>query len=1252
MKASILFMIRLLFFSAATLIMYCSLSFNGFNTTDMTHLYSIGSSQVNLLALKASLMNSASRDAQVPLIKPFTLKARELNKIIQDDFEAPTVNIPNDITISCYEDIADTKITGTITYKDNCTNINNIEALFIDKYPKSFCSKDAHILRVFIVKDEVGNTTIDTQRITQLDNNAPVFDFNQKLFDAIPIEVSDTISCEEEFLAPIKATASDSCSEAIIKVDTLTRVPKVCSGYQVNYRYIATDACMNSDTVYSGFWVSSDTISPQVIALDSFIQLNTDPGVCQVTTTVPIPTVVDNCSNYIIANSINGEDTLTTTFPLGETTFSYTITDDCGNITVVDQTVNVVDKEKPELICLKEPLQVNISTGMTIVYSKSFIIDVTDNCSEVDIKVRRLNDLCNVTGNQEFGDSLFFCTADIGSIQKIEIIATDHVGNQNKCIALAEVSDLIQPSFLIPIPDITVSATYPLDLNNLDQLGTFVLTGNERSEIYLDDTAYVSSKGFIGQDGVYKENCPIGTTVNTEVVDMTTNGLGTIMRIFTITDPSNNSASYTQKILIKDYNPFSEDDISWPKDIHVEACENNIPTVEEVGFPKFINTSKVHDIQFSNKDSVFDDPPSGCVYIRRTFQVIDKNVYNQNLDPDKGIWSRTQDIYITNNIAPQFDEHCRDTLICAEGFGCSALVEYSVSATDDCSQAEDLVYNYTIDINNNRVIDLKGVGNTISELLPQGIHKVTYTVSDPCGNVESCSRFLEVKECKAPTAECIALAVDLSPIDGTVEVWANEFNVNSFDNCTDSENLLFSFSPNTKELGRQFDCDSIGLREVQIWVTDESGNQSYSTTTIDIQDNSNACGNSIPHNTLVMGYVATQHNMPLSNTTIVIDGAELNDNIITDEIGEYVFSEIPMYNDYVITPTKDDEHLRGVSTMDLVLIEKHILSIEELSSPYDIIAADVNASRSITETDIDELRRMILGVQDEFNSNESFRFVESTYVFDDDREPFHFVEEVEFSEIDRTKVQSDFVAIKIGDVNGSIEDGLVAKSNFSMTIYTDDQYLETGETIVIPIYTDNLSSLVGLQFTIDYDSDYLEFVSADGGQIALEGKQVEDHKNVSKTTMAWSTFKAKSNLNMSEPLAYFAYSVKRNGKLKDVWSISSDITQAIAYDGNYQKHDIALKFKNTSAPGFAMFQNQPNPFTEYTEVLFELPKAEDVSLNVFDNNGKLVHRQSARYMAGKHQIRLNTEQLTQSGVYYYKIKAGEYSDARKMLKIK
>lgn len=58
--------------------------------------------------------------------------------------------------------------------------------------------------------------------------------------------------------------------------------------------------------------------------------------------------------------------------------------------------------------------------------------------------------------------------------------------------------------------------------------------------------------------------------------------------------------------------------------------------------------------------------------------------------------------------------------------------------------------------------------------------------------------------------------------------------------------------------------------------------------------------------------------------------------------------------------------LEGVTTMDIILIQKHILGIKSLDSPYKIIAADVNNSQSITASDIAEIRKLILGVIESF----------------------------------------------------------------------------------------------------------------------------------------------------------------------------------------------------------------------------------------------------------------------------------------------
>ena len=74
-------------------------------------------------------------------------------------------------------------------------------------------------------------------------------------------------------------------------------------------------------------------------------------------------------------------------------------------------------------------------------------------------------------------------------------------------------------------------------------------------------------------------------------------------------------------------------------------------------------------------------------------------------------------------------------------------------------------------------------------------------------------------------------------------------------------------------------------------------------------------------------------------------------------------------------------HRNGVSTLDLVRIQKHLLGIEALSSPYDLIAADANNSESVSAIDLVELRKLILGIYTELPANQSWRFVDKGFLF-------------------------------------------------------------------------------------------------------------------------------------------------------------------------------------------------------------------------------------------------------------------------------
>jgi len=164
--------------------------------------------------------------------------------------------------------------------------------------------------------------------------------------------------------------------------------------------------------------------------------------------------------------------------------------------------------------------------------------------------------------------------------------------------------------------------------------------------------------------------------------------------------------------------------------------------------------------------------------------------------------------------------------------------------------------------------------------------------------------------------------------------------IDANDICAGS-NLTYSLSQET------YDCTSAsdnGNLAVTIFVEDENGNISACVVQVPY-----SCSGITPPMNVVTGIIGNEENGLLSNVTV--SPASGMDVVTTDENGAFNMN-LPTYENYEITPLKDDDYLNGVSTYDIVLISKHILGVEALDSPYKIIAADINKSGNVSTLDI------------------------------------------------------------------------------------------------------------------------------------------------------------------------------------------------------------------------------------------------------------------------------------------------------------
>jgi hypothetical protein len=104
---------------------------------------------------------------------------------------------------------------------------------------------------------------------------------------------------------------------------------------------------------------------------------------------------------------------------------------------------------------------------------------------------------------------------------------------------------------------------------------------------------------------------------------------------------------------------------------------------------------------------------------------------------------------------------------------------------------------------------------------------------------------------------------------------------------------------------------------------------------------------------------------------------------------------------------------------------------------------------------------------------------------------------------------------------------------------------------------------------------------------------------------------------------------------------------------NYCINPSGIRNLNNDIPKtFALEQNYPNPFNPSTHIKFQLPRAEFVTITIFDMLGKKVETLvSERKNAGYYDVSFDGTSLA-SGMYFYKIEAGNFTDTKKMILIK
>ena len=244
-------------------------------------------------------------------------------------------------------------------------------------------------------------------------------------------------------------------------------------------------------------------------------------------------------------------------------------------------------------------------------------------------------------------------------------------------------------------------------------------------------------------------------------------------------------------------------------------------------------------------------------------------------------------------------------------------------------------------------------------------------------------------------------------------------------------------------------------------------------------------------------------------------------------------------------------------------------------------------------------------------------------------------------------IRDSFIGIKVGDVNQSVVANLAtnsteSRSAASIDVLFEDRDVEIGEVVELVIAGQSINDLYGYQFTLETEG--LELVEIESGLIEVTDANFGALDN--KVTTSWNTL---SPVDANGDLFTMTFKSNVSGQLSEILDLNSSVTKAEAYVGdNLEILNIDLR-NGEGDSVYALYQNEPNPFSSNTIVGFDLPEAGTATLTVLDVTGKVLRVINGDYAKGYNELELSKSDFGSAGVYYYQLDSGDFTATKKMI---
>lgn len=1178
-----------------------------------------------------------------------------------EDNEAPdcTLLMNVDIPVNTPIDLADI----FDTYSDNCNSASAMTTINPSQYD---CNMLGMQLITVTVTDDSGNESTCTEMVTVEDVDEPICeaqditveldDMGMVMIDAADIDNGSSGGCSmvtlevdpDEFfcnavgmeVVTLTVTSdngmSSTCTATVTIEDNMDPSAVCVPDFTVNVNNngnanitvgdvieSSDDECgIQSEVIdISSFDCDDKAISP-ILVTATVTDNNGNTTTCTVNVSVDdvtdpectlfpdlefVPDVtitINDVLNTFTDNCATGNSSITsqtefTCDDIGTHVVTVEVDDACGNTATCTTEIEIIDDENP--ICMAQDITVSLDAN-----------------GEYDLDASEVDDgsaaVCGGDVVLEIDPNMFDC-GDIGSVV-VTLTVTSSGGGESSCTATVTIVDDMPPTIVCPQDFIVICDE---DLSDLTQFGTATADDNCDSNVSI---------------------------IVNNVFDVNSCNIGSIERTFTATDDEGNSSTCVQTITINGpNNPVTENDITWPMTPFDAGDCIADPSNIDSGEP-IVDTSNAECFNISISFSDFDPTPGLTCndQIERTWTVVDSCQLNGG---GAGIFTFLQIINLNDSVGPTIDGPM-DTLIFLDPMSvtCDTFINLPATITD--CVAGFSATNDSPFADDNSTEDASGT-------YPMGSTPVTITAVDTCGNESMYTYNVTVID---STAEIISCSKIIATIDMNLEaiVTVDQPDLEITSNCADSLfTLSFSNTDPTQDT-LIFGCADIGIANYTIYLYAGNFVVDSCTNLLQVHDGGGFCPSAF--NGTIAGSIYTEDDRMVDEVWVDLLGSPFA-SIPTDTDGHYIFPEMPFGGSYEVLPQKDVNPLNGVTTLDLIEIQRHILGIKALDSPYKYIAADIDRSGSITTSDLLELRKMILGHYETFPNNTSWRMVDAGYEFIDEYDPFAYdiPEEYQINSFDNSML-IDFIGVKVGDVNNSAvaniyDNGVEGRSLNTFDFVLAEEKLVKGDIHELNFGAENMDKLDGYQLTIEIDPNLATITGFEpvDQSMSMDNVNLNDIDN-GLIHISWH--KLGDYSSSLTDLFKVTVQLKTDTWVSELSTVHDTGLRSEAYESNSIK-SLGFDYRTDHLDNLEMilYQNQPNPWLESTTIKYYSPSTEEVALNIYDVNGRLVHTKRNLSSEGLNKILIRKSDVnTAHGILYYELIQGETRLMEKMLLLK